>query len=122
MATRPPGKLLDLGSHCLSSFRLMWMIVFFDLPVTTKLERKAATVFRNQLLERGFHMAQYSVYIRLLSGKEAVEAMARSIQHDLPRKGKVEILAITDRQYENIIAFENQTPKEKRQPEQLQLF
>lgn len=31
----------------------MWMIVMFDLPVVLKAERKAATDFRNALLDMG---------------------------------------------------------------------
>lgn len=31
----------------------MWMMVMFDLPVTTDAERKAATAFRGALLDDG---------------------------------------------------------------------
>ena len=31
----------------------MWCLVMFDLPVKTKVERHAATVFRNMLLDMG---------------------------------------------------------------------
>ena len=48
----------------LSGYRLMWMIVMFDLPVVLKEERKAATAFRNSLLDMGFEMSQFSVYAR----------------------------------------------------------
>ena len=46
------------------------MMVLFDLPVMTKKERKAATDFRKFLLDQGFEMAQYSVYMRFCAGKE----------------------------------------------------
>jgi len=36
----------------------------FDLPVVEKAERKAATEFRNALLDLGFEMSQFSVYMR----------------------------------------------------------
>lgn len=48
----------------------MWMFVLFDLPVVEKEDRKAATDFRNYLLDDGFQMVQFSTYVRLLSGKE----------------------------------------------------
>ena len=38
----------------LSGYRLMWVVVMFDLPVVEKAERKAATEFRNGLLDAGF--------------------------------------------------------------------
>ena len=40
----------------------MWVMVVFDLPVLTKLERKRATQFRNDLLDEAFTMMQFSVY------------------------------------------------------------
>ncbi len=57
----------------LSGYRLMWMMVLFDLPVLTKKERKAATRFRNFLLDQAFAMSQFSVYMRFCAGKEQVE-------------------------------------------------
>jgi len=101
----------------------MWMMVLFDLPVITKAERKVAGIFRKGLLERGFSMAQYSVYYKLLSGKEAVEALTASLRKEMPKRGKVEIVCITDRQYEDILCFEGRHQCEARKtPDQLQLF
>ena len=37
-----------------SEYRIMWVLVFFDLPTETKKERKAATKFRKELIEDGF--------------------------------------------------------------------
>ena len=107
----------------LSSYKLMWMIVLFDLPVVTAEERKTASRFRKALLDQGFHMSQYSVYYRLLSGKEAIDGYIKDIKAQLPPKGKVDILAITDKQYENIISFSGKTKeKSKKNPTQLLLF
>ena len=101
----------------------MWMIVLFDLPVVTTEERKAASLFRKSLLDQGFHMSQFSVYYRLLSGKEALDRYIRDIQAQLPKKGKVDILSITDKQYEGIISFSGKTKgKNKQKPSQLLLF
>ena len=49
----------------------MRLIVMFDLPVMTKAERRAATQFRNFLLNDGYYMMQFSIYIRLCNGIEA---------------------------------------------------
>ena len=107
----------------LSSYKLMWMIVLFDLPVVTPEERKKATVFRKSLLDQGFHMSQYSVYYRLLPGKEAIDAYVKDIQAQLPPTGKVDIITITDKQYEGIISFSGKTKeKNKKNPTQLLLF
>ena len=107
----------------LSGYRIMWMMVMFALPVVTKPERKAATRFRHFLLDQGFEMAQYSVYMRFCAGKEQVEAHARRIQKNLPPRGSVHLLSFTDKQYENIMVFTGRrrgaTPQN---PDQLALF
>ena len=101
----------------------MWMIVLFDLPVITPAEKKIASLFRKSLLDQGFHMSQFSVYYRLLSGKEALEGYIKGIQDKLPPKGKVDILVITDKQYEGIISFSGKIKeKNKQKPSQLLLF
>jgi CRISPR-associated protein Cas2 len=101
----------------------MWMIVLFDLPVVTPEERKTASLFRKSLLDQGFHMSQFSVYYRLLSGKEALDGYISGIQSQLPPKGKVDIVTITDKQYEGIISFSGRTKeKNKQKPSQLLLF
>jgi len=101
----------------------MWMIVLFDLPVVTPKERKAAVDFRKSLLDKGFHMSQFSVYYRLLSGKEALDGYVHDIQSQLPPEGKVDIVTITDKQYEGIISFSGRTKeKTKQTPPQLLLF
>ena len=68
-------------------------------------------------------MSQFSVYYRLLPGKEALDGYIREIQAQLPPKGKVDILTITDKQYEGIISFSGKTKeKNKQKPSQLMLF
>jgi CRISPR-associated protein Cas2 len=92
----------------------MWMIVLFDLPVVDPIERKEATCFRNFLMDEGFSMSQYSVYMRLVSGKEAAEQYAKRIKMELPQRGKVDIINITDKQYENIISYESGTKSKQK--------
>jgi CRISPR-associated protein Cas2 len=83
----------------------MWMIVMFDLPVGEPEERKAATDFRLALLDEGFSMAQFSVYFRFCPGQAVAEALAQRVTSRLPEGGKVDVLCITDRQYENIQSY-----------------
>ena len=107
----------------LSGFRLMWMIVLFDLPVLTKKERKAATKFRNSLLDEGFEMSQFSVYMRFCAGKEQTETLTRKVERGVPPTGKVHIVYLTDKQYENIVCFDGRKREPGRtNPGQLILF
>lgn len=107
----------------LSGYRLMWIIVMFDLPVIEKSERKAATEFRNTLLDLGFEMSQYSVYARFCTGPAQVDTYCKHIQNALPSNGKVNIIQFTDKQYERIISFHGKRRIEsQKNPEQYQLF
>ncbi|MES9976045.1 MAG: CRISPR-associated endonuclease Cas2 [Candidatus Thiodiazotropha sp.] len=106
----------------LSAYKLMWLMTLFDLPVTTKAERKAATGFRHFLLDQGFEMAQYSVYMRLCSGKEQAETYCRRIRENMPDGGRIDIITITDKQYENIVSFVGKVRQTRKNPEQYSLF
>lgn len=106
----------------LSGYKLMWMIVMFDLPVSEKPQRKAATNFRKFLLDQGFAMAQFSVYYRLLSGLDAVSALEKKISACLPDEGQVNILTITDKQYERMQTYTGKLYDPPKKQEQLQLF
>ncbi len=98
----------------MSRYELMWMLVLFDLPVIEKKERKEATDFRNFLLDCGFSMMQYSIYTKVLSGNDACDKYYHLIEKALPNKGKVEVLTITDRQFENIKSFSNCVKTQKK--------
>lgn len=107
----------------LSGYRLMWIFVMFDLPVTTKEQSRAATKFREFLLDEGFEKSQFSVYARFCNGKEQFETYMRRIELNLPDKGDIHILTFTDRQYENIVRFSGQRRRRQRKnPDQLALF
>ena len=77
----------------------MWLFVFFDLPVGTKGERRAATRFRNFLKDDGYMMIQFSVYARVCRGDEAVDKHLQRLTRSLPEKGSVRALQVTDKQY-----------------------
>lgn len=82
--------------------RYMWLFVFFDLPVGSKAERRAASKFRNFLKDDGFLMLQFSVYARIARGEEAVDKHVARVTKSLPAKGSVRMLQVTDRQYDRM--------------------
>lgn len=79
--------------------RLMRILVFFDLPVKSKVQRRAATRFRNFLLGDGYHMVQYSVYARICNGMDSVTAHKNRLYQAVPARGSVRVLVITEKQY-----------------------
>ena len=55
----------------------------FDLPVVSSKDRRIANSFRRYLLNDGYHMLQYSVYVRICAGWEAVETHIRRLHRPL---------------------------------------
>ncbi|MDD6187481.1 MAG: CRISPR-associated endonuclease Cas2 [Oscillospiraceae bacterium] len=104
--------------------KFMRMIVFFDLPVTTAPERKAATKFRNFLIKDGYCMMQFSVYSRVCNGNDAVEKHSKRLKTNLPKNGSVRLLTITEKQYRNmaILLGEISVNEKPFQAEQLTIF
>ncbi len=101
----------------------MWVMVLFDLPTTTPKERRAYTQFRAFLLDNGFEMAQYSVYVRHTTGKDAISSIVRKVEAAMPPEGKVDILQFTDKQYENIVCLRGRRRDDSpKNPEQLVMF
>ncbi|QCE33784.1 CRISPR-associated endonuclease Cas2 [Acetobacteraceae bacterium] len=77
----------------------MWLMIFFDLPVKSKLQRTSATRFRNALLNDGFIMIQFSVYARVCRGQEAVDKHLHRTRLAMPKAGSIRALQVTDKQY-----------------------
>ncbi len=101
----------------------MWMVVMFDLPVVEKVERKAATDFRNTLLDLGFDMSQFSVYMRFCTSAAQVDTCCKRVEAALPEGGKVNILQFTDKQYERIVSFHGKAKQPaNKTPDQFDLF
>ncbi|MCF6170089.1 MAG: CRISPR-associated endonuclease Cas2 [Bacteroidales bacterium] len=107
----------------LNAYHIMWLFVFFDLPVTLKKDRKAASRFRKDLLKDGFGMMQFSVYNRHCASKESATVHVRRVKGFVPEKGQVSILQVTDKQYGDIVNFwGNKTTPLPEGPKQLELF
>jgi len=107
----------------LNQYRSMWVFVFFDLPTETKKERKAAGRFRKDLLDDGFRMFQFSIYMRFCASRENAEVHIRRVKISLPEHGHVGILNITDKQFGMMEMFigDKKTATEK-PSQQLELF
>ena len=91
----------------ISGFRLMWMMVMFDLPVTEDKDRKLASRFRKFLLDEGFDMCQFSVYMKFCGTRERTNKYVKRVKENAPTNGKVSILFFTDKQFGNIINIFN---------------
>ncbi len=107
----------------ISEYRIMWVLVLFDLPTETKKERKAAGDFRKRLISDGFNMFQFSIYIRHCTSVENAKVHIKRVKSLLPQYGKIGILCITDKQFGEMELFVSR--KETKLPVgsiQLELF
>ena len=89
----------------LSEYRIMWILVLFDLPTETKKDKKAYADFRKNLQRDGFTMFQFSIYVRHCSSSENANVHIKRVKSFLPEYGKVGIMCITDKQFSNIELF-----------------
>lgn len=106
-----------------SEYRVMWLMVFFDLPTETKKERKAASDFRKRLMGDGFTMFQFSIYVRHCASRENADVHLRRVKSMIPPQGHVAIIAITDKQFGEIELYHNQKEQLPQAPgQQLELF
>ncbi len=110
-------------SNRFSEYRVMWVLVLFDLPTETKKQRKHAAQFRKDLLQDGFSMFQFSIYTRCCPSRENAEVHIRRVKLSLPCDGYVGILCITDKQFGSMDIFFSAKPIEVQPgPQQLELF
>jgi len=79
--------------------RYMRVMVFFDLPVTTKQRRREYALFRKALVKDGFSMLQHSVYVRLVRNQDDAKKHMHFVEQHLPPCGSVRAMIITEKQY-----------------------
>ena len=86
--------------------RVMRTIVFFDLPNIYLKDRKNYQKFRKYLINEGFVMMQESVYSKIV-----LNAQQSIFKRNAPRKGIIQVMTITEKQYAQIeyIIGESQT-------------
>ncbi len=92
--------------NCISAYRVMWILVLFDLPTETKKDRRDAAKFRKNLIEEGFTMFQFSIYVRHCSSMDNCLVHVKRVKAFLPEAGHVGIMSITDKQFGNISLFD----------------
>ena len=95
-----------ISYHRISAYQLMWILVMFDLPTETKLQRKRYSEFRKSLIQDGFTMFQFSIYVRNCASRENTKVHIDRIKRLLPPEGKVCIITITEKQFNDIMLFE----------------
>jgi len=107
----------------LNEYRIMWVLVFFDLPTETRKERKIASKFRKEIMRDGFTMFQFSIYVRHCSSSENTDVHIKRVKKLLPEHGHIGILTITDKQFGMMEIFYGQKLADRpNTPQQLEMF
>jgi CRISPR-associated protein Cas2 len=107
----------------LNAYRILWVLVFFDLPTETKAQRKIYAKFRKDILRDGFQMFQLSIYMRHCSSRENADVHVKRVKKILPAKGHVGIMCITDKQFGMMEIFYGHSPTPAAPPiQQLEMF
>ena len=107
----------------LNQYRVMWVMVFFDLPVESKKDQRNYRKFVNVLEKDGFTRFQYSIFLRHSPSMENAKVHIKRVKINLTPKGHVVILNVTDRQFGLMEIFRS-AKKEKipDTPQQLEIF
>ncbi len=82
--------------------RLMRLLVFFDLPVVSKADRKVYARFRKFLIKDGYDMVQFSVYARICNGQDSMDKHMKRLMGSAPPKGSVRCMQVTEKQFAGI--------------------
>ena len=78
-------------------YDFMRLILFFDLPVVSKEDRRIYATFRKYLIKNGYIMMQYSVYCKIFANREAAVKHVNILQRNVPQKGQIRILLVTEK-------------------------
>ena len=84
------------------NYRFMRIVVFFDLPVLTAVERREYAKFRKYLIKSGFLMMQESVYCKLAPNATNADAVIDNLRKNKPAEGLVQVIKITEKQYQKM--------------------
>ena len=105
----------------MSAFRIMWLVVMFDLPIQTKKDRKRYRWLSRYLDAESYVRMQYSVYAKVFNSVESANYGKKRIRNFLKinvKKGNVRLLMFTDAQFGKmeIIIGEQSSQEEIMQP------
>lgn len=85
------------------AYRFMRLLVFFDLPVVTKKQRKVYSDFRRYLIKNGYMMIQYSIYAKIFNNRDALNNHVNTLNKNVPQEGHLRLMMVTEKQYANMV-------------------
>lgn len=92
----------------------MRLMVFFDLPTTTRTAKRAYVLFRRFLLKDGYDMMQWSVYGRIVNSADDLQTHLKRLETNLPPKGSVRCLVVSEKQYAHMKIMVGEPKKQEK--------
>ena len=92
----------------------MRLLIMFDLPVETSKERREYRQFRKRLINEGFLMIQYSVYVRVCVNKKSAQFIEKRISTFLTETGTIQSMIMTEKQYNDMHFLLGESSKDVR--------
>lgn len=83
-------------------FRIMRLIIMFDLPTKTSADKRNYRKFRKFLIKSGYCMVQYSIYSKIVINRSVLNHQKIKLKQNAPPNGYVETLVVTENQYANM--------------------
>lgn len=80
----------------------MRVIVCFDLPTLTDVDRRNYRKFRKFLIKDGFAMLQESVYTKLTMNREQLTNCQNRLEANKPVSGNIIVLPIPEKTFANM--------------------
>ena len=74
-------------------------ILMYDFPMKTGKQRKEYTIFRKEIIRRGYYQIQKSIYIINTSTKEKLNVIEKQLAMLVPNNSSVRTLILTDDQF-----------------------
>jgi CRISPR-associated protein Cas2 len=100
-----------------TSYRVMRLLVLFDMPVETDDERREYVHFRKFIMDDGFLMLQYSVYSRFCANDSDSEKHINRIKGTKPKYGNIRIISLTDNQFSSMVVVQGEKSEQENKDE-----
>lgn len=77
-------------------------MIMFDLPVDTSQQRREYRHFRKMLINEGFVMMQFSIYVRVCPSRKSAAFLEQRLAKLSPPEGQIQSLIVTEAQYQSM--------------------
>lgn len=91
----------------------MRLMILFDMPVLTDKQKLEYRHFRDDIMDDGFMMLQYSVYVRYCQNDADAEKHIERVKKMKPAYGNVRILKITENQYSSMVIIQGEQTEQE---------